>query len=105
MLNLVVCVQQMMGLLPQGLFQVSPVQLLDIWVLVREADIGLGIQLPQLTAAGGRHLHTLVDGLTAAAGAAAGAGGDAVQHCLLLPGHIGHMRHLADLKMKTVFRL
>ena len=53
-------------------------------------------------------------GLTAAAepvrqrhgrGAAAGAGGDAVQHCLLLPGHIGHMRHLADLKMKTVFRL
>ena len=38
-------------------------------------------------------------------GAAAGTGGDAVQHCLLLPGHIGHMRHLADLKMKTVFRL
>ena len=34
-----------------------------------------------------------------------GAGGDAVQHCLLLPGHIGHLRHLADLKMKTVFRL
>ena len=72
-------------------------------------DQPLLLQPLQLAVYGGQS-----HGLTAAAepvrqchgrGAAAGAGGDAVQHCLLLPGHIGHMRHLADLKMKTVFRL
>ena len=65
-----------MGLLGQRLFQIRPVQLLNIRVLVGEADIGLGVQLPQLAAPGRCHLHALVDGLAAAAGAATGAGHD-----------------------------
>ena len=113
--------------------QMSAVHVLDspAHLALQEDTVPVGVAVAVLPA-GPLVRHQLVDqplllqplqlavyggqshGLTAAAepvrqhhsrGAAAGAGGDAVQHCLLLPGHIGHMRHLADLKMKTVFRL
>ena len=65
--RLMVCVQQVVGPLPQRLSQILVVQLLDIRVLVGVSNFCLCVQLPQLLASRRGHLNALMDGLTAAA--------------------------------------
>ena len=65
-------VEQVMGLLRQGGFQVVPVERLDGGVFMGEADGALGVQLVQVRSPVGGEVLAVVDGLTAAAGAAAG---------------------------------
>ena len=44
-------VEQVMCLLPQGLFEELPVELLHVGIFMGEADVGSGIHLPEETAA------------------------------------------------------
>ena len=71
-----VCVQQMMGNIAEGLFQVIAVQLPHVRVLMGEPAGGGLIDAPQDAAAFFRQLHAVMDRLTAAAGTAAGTSHD-----------------------------
>ena len=73
---MVVGVEQVVGLLAQRRFQVLAVQRLHVLILVGEADGHVLINAPQHVAAVGGRLFLVVDRLSAAAGAAAGAGHD-----------------------------
>ena len=57
--------QQVVGLLRQGLAQVLPVQGLHVRILVGEADGALRIQLVELLAPLGGKVLAVVDGLAA----------------------------------------
>ena len=74
--GLMVGVKQMVGYIAEGLFHELPIQLVDLGILVGEPGGGGLVDVPQDAAALFRQLHAVVDGLTAAAGAAAGTGHD-----------------------------
>ena len=59
--RLMVCVQQVVGPLPQRLSQILVVQLLDIRVLVGVSNFCLCVQLPQLLASRRGHLNGWAD--------------------------------------------
>ena len=63
----------MVGRLGERLAEVLPVQGLDVGILVREADGAVPIQGVQGFGPPGGEVLAVVDGLSAAAGAAAGA--------------------------------
>ena len=70
-----VCVQQMMGNIAEGLFQVIAVQLPHVRVLMGEPAGGGLIDAPQDAAAFFRQHHAVMDRLTAAADSASSAAG------------------------------
>ena len=65
-----------MRLVGQGLFQILLVEGVHLGILMGEAELAALVQLPEHRAAEGGHLQAVVDGLAAAARAAAGAGHD-----------------------------
>ena len=67
-------VEQVVGLPPQRSLQELLVEGLDLRILMGEANRGLLVQLPQSVAPLPGQLLPVVDGLSAASGAAAGAG-------------------------------
>lgn len=71
-----VCVQQMMGNIAEGLFQVIAVQLPHVRVLMGEPQGAALSMLHRDAAAFFRQLHAVMDRLTAAAGTAAGTSHD-----------------------------
>jgi len=72
----VVCVEQMMAALAQGTLEILVVDSLYIAVLMRIADGGIAVQLPEYVAALFGKLKAVMDGLSAAACTSAGAGHD-----------------------------
>lgn len=69
-------VQQMVRTLRQGLAQILGIKRLYIGIFVREADRRLAVEAPKDVASALGALFAVVDGLTAAACAAAGTGHD-----------------------------
>lgn len=65
--------QQLLGQRRERLAQELAVASLDIGILVREANLGVRIQAPEYLTTLGRQLAAVMDGLTAATDAAAGA--------------------------------
>ena len=82
-------VEQVVGLLRQGGLQIVPVEHLNGGVFMGEADGALGVQLVQVGAPVSGEVLAVVDGLAAAAGAAAGAGHDLHKVVVCLPGAQG----------------
>lgn len=74
--TMVVGMQQMMAAIAQRLFQVIPVECQNLWVFMGEAELAVLIKSPQDLAAAFCVFLTVVNGLSAAAGASSGAGHD-----------------------------
>ena len=86
--GIVVRMKQSMGFMGEGLAQIVRIKLIDLRVLMGEAERPLFVQLVELRTSHIRHLKAVRDGLASSAHASAGTGHDFHEVILLSLIHI-----------------